>query len=49
MPFKAWQFYYRRSKKPKMQPKRNWFDYSKKMKMRGDIIDYTKKVCIVVI
>ena len=37
MPFKARQFYHRRSKTPKTQPKRDWSDYNKKMKMRGDI------------
>lgn len=37
MPFKARQLYYRRSKTPKTQPKRDWSDYNKKMKMRGDI------------
>lgn len=37
MPFKARQFYNRRSKTPKIQPKRDWSDYNKKMKMRGDI------------
>ena len=37
MPFKARQFYYRRSKKPKTPLKRDWSDYNKKMKMRGDI------------
>lgn len=38
MPFKARQFYHRRYKTPKMQPKRDWSDYNKKMKMRGDIM-----------
>lgn len=37
MPFKARQFYNRRSKTPNTQPKRDWSDYNKKMKMRGDI------------
>jgi hypothetical protein len=37
MPFKARYFYNRRSKTPKAQPKRDWSDYNKKMKMRGDI------------
>ena len=37
MPFKARQFYHRPSKTPKKQPKRDWSDYNKKMKMRGDI------------
>lgn len=37
MPFKARQFHYRRSKKPKTSVKRNWSDYNNKMKMRGDI------------
>ncbi len=37
MPFKARQFYHRRNKAPKMQPKRDWSDYNKKMKMRGYI------------
>ena len=37
MPFKARQFYNRRSRNPKLQPKRDWSDYKKKMKMRGDI------------
>ncbi len=37
MPFKARQFYYRRSKKIKTQPKRDWSAYNKKMKMRGDM------------
>lgn len=37
MPFKHHQFYRRRSKICKEQPKRNWSDYNKKMKMRGDI------------
>ncbi len=37
MPFKARRFYNRRSKTPKTQPKRDWSDYNKKMKMRGDI------------
>lgn len=37
MPFKARQFYYRRSKRPKAPVTRDWSDYNKKMKMRGDI------------
>ena len=37
MPFKHRYFYNRRRKTPKMQLKRNWSDYNKKMKMRGDI------------
>lgn len=37
MPFKARQFYNRRSKTPKRQPKRDWSLYKKKMKMRGDV------------
>jgi hypothetical protein len=37
MPFKARQFYNRRRKAPKVQPKRDWSNYNKKMKMRGDI------------
>jgi hypothetical protein len=37
MPFKALQFYNRRRKTPKVQVKRDWSDYNKKMKMRGDI------------
>jgi hypothetical protein len=37
MPFKARQFYSHRTKTPKTQPKRDWSDYNKKMKMRGDI------------
>jgi hypothetical protein len=37
MPFKARQFYNHRSKTPKVQPKRDWSDYNKKMKMRGDM------------
>jgi hypothetical protein len=37
MPFKARPFYYRHSKTAKTQPKRDWSDYNKKMKMRGDI------------
>ena len=37
MPFKARQFYNRRHKTPKIQPKRDWSDYNTKMKMRGDI------------
>lgn len=37
MPFKARQFYRRRNKIPKTQLKRDWSDYTKKMKMRGDM------------
>jgi hypothetical protein len=37
MPFNAGQFYNRRNKMPKTQPKRDWSNYNKKMKMRGDI------------
>ena len=37
MPFKVRQFYNRRNKAPKIQHKRDWSDYNKKMKMRGDI------------
>lgn len=36
MPFKAGRFYPRRSKTPKTQLKRDWFDYNKKIKMHGD-------------
>jgi len=43
MPFKARQFYNRRSKTPKTQPKRDWSDYNKKMKMRDPrFLDHTK-------
>ncbi|MCH9643921.1 MAG: hypothetical protein K0U29_03460 [Gammaproteobacteria bacterium] len=37
MPFKHNKFYRRRSKIRREQPKRDWSDYNKKMKMRGDI------------
>lgn len=37
MPFKARQFYHRRKKVLRTQPKRDWSDYNKKMKMRGDM------------
>ena len=37
MPLKARQFHNRRSTRLKTQPKRDWLDYNKKMKMRGDI------------
>lgn len=37
MPFKARQFYHRRGRKSKSQPRRDWSDYNKKMRMRGDI------------
>jgi hypothetical protein len=37
MPFKARQFYNHRRKIPMIEPKRDWSNYNKKMKMRGDI------------
>ena len=37
MPFKHRQFIRRRSKKRYQAPKRNWSEYNKSMKQRGDI------------
>ena len=49
MPFKARQFYYRCSKNQKTQPKRDWSDYNKKMKMRIGCSILNKMICITLV